>query len=604
MKNFKNILFIIISYLIFYSCQNTTKKQLQDSIQETLKENNEDYLKRMQWWKDAKYGMFIHWGLYSQLAGEYNGEVTPKIAEWIQNTLKIPLSEYKKLMKDFNPVKFDADAWASIAKAAGMKYVILTSKHHDGFALFDSKVSDYNIMNTPYHKDIVKQLKEACEKQGIKFGLYYSHVIDWEHPHAYTGKSKLENRMNSVDYDPNKMNRSIYLQEKSYPQLKEILTNYGKIDVIWFDMGGGLTKDEINKFVKITKELQPEIIISSRIGNSDFSDIFEKDRPFDFYTPSDNYYTGDDLPIPWEMCGTTNGSWGFRNDDHEWRDPKMIISSLVASASRNGNYLLNVGPKADGEIPDEPIKNLLEAGKWLQKNGEAVYNTKGSPFTWNYSWGYITQKPNKLYLHIFDRPKKNVIEVNGLLNSIESINVLNDDIKLTYNQKGRFLSIDLNNVIEDSIASTIVVNYKGDKIYIDSLISQSLDKSIRFDRISGSYDEEFLSTTWDFNVTEPGIYKIHLLSNEKASHSEPVWVGSEQKGTIEIGETVIPVELKRNEEKINSSLFFYKEITSYIGNITFPKKGKYKLILRDFKIDAGKWTDGFGLNYIELTPYN
>ena len=601
MKDLKQIFLIFNVIFIFISCQKTNKKQLKNFSQNVLIKTEAESLNRMQWWKDAKYGMFIHWGLYSELAGEYKGEITPTIAEWIQNTLKIPLSEYKKIMKEFYPVKFDADFWASIAKAAGMKYVILTSKHHDGFALFDSKVSDYDIMNTPYNKDIVKQLKEACKKQGLKFGLYYSHVIDWEHPHAYTGEGKLKNRMNSLDYDPNKMDRSKFLKEKSYPQLREILTNYGKIDVIWFDMGGGLDKNEINEFVKITRELQPEIIISSRIGNSDFEDIFKKERSFDFYTPSDNYYTGDDLPIPWEMCGTTNGSWGYRNDDHEWRDPKLIVSSLVASVSRNGNYLLNVGPNANGEIPNDAVKNLLEAGKWLQNNKDAIYGAKGSSFPWNYKWGFVTEKSNKIFLNVFNYPKNNIIELNGLMNSVNSVSILNNKKELKYKQNGRFLSIDIKEVKQDSIAITLVVNYSDDKQKINPLISQSLNNSIRLDRIAGHYDKEVLETSWEFEVNTIGKYKIELLSNEKARHSNPKWVGSDQKGTLEIGKSIIPVSLKRDKEEINKSLFFYKEITSNIGYITFLEKGKQKLILKNFEINAGKWKSGLGLNYIQLT---
>lgn len=274
-------------------------------------ETEEEYQARMQWWKDAKYGMFIHYGLYSILGGEYKGEVTPKIAEWIQNTLKIPLVEYKKLMQQFNPKAFSADQWVKTAKDAGMKYIVITSKHHDGFALFDSKVSDYNIMNTPFNRDMIKELKEACHKQGLKFGLYYSHLIDWENPNNYIGDGKLRERMNTVDFNPSKMERSKYLDEKSFPQLRELLTNYGGIDILWFDMGKGLDNEEIRQFVKIAKELQPNIIISSRIGDEVAPTTINKDMYFDFFTPSDNYFTGDQLVIPFEMAGTTNTSWGI-----------------------------------------------------------------------------------------------------------------------------------------------------------------------------------------------------------------------------------------------------------------------------------------------------
>lgn len=226
---------ILLSTVVFcMSCrvvknesENTGKEKYQSNTVAYFKSNTapttivpfeteEEYSTRMQWWKDAKYGMFIHFGLYSILGGEYNGQITPKIAEWIQNTLKIPLADYKKLMEKFNPQQFNADEWVSIAKAAGMKYMVITAKHHDGFALFNSKVSDYDVMNTPFGRDIIKELKEACHKQGLKFGLYYSHVIDWENPNAYIGDKQLTERMNTVDFDPAKMDRSVYLKKNLF----------------------------------------------------------------------------------------------------------------------------------------------------------------------------------------------------------------------------------------------------------------------------------------------------------------------------------------------------------------------------------------------------
>ncbi|TVZ55650.1 alpha-L-fucosidase [Lutibacter sp. Hel_I_33_5] len=606
-RNFQ-LIFLVITSLFIFSCKTDESKKDSKKIEKVLNENSshqeskEEFYTRMQWWKDAKYGMFIHWGLYSVLAGEYKGEITPKIAEWIQNTLKIPLSEYKKLVKEFNPQKFDVDAWVAVAKAAGMKYIVLTSKHHDGFALFDSKVSNYDIMSTPFKKDIVKQLKDACHKGGLKFGLYYSHMIDWEHPHAYVGKGRLNQRMNTLDYSPDNMNREIYLKEKSIPQLKEILTNYGKIDIIWFDMGGGLSSDEIKHFAKTARELQPEIIISSRIGEYGVPTKLDKKIVYDFYTPSDNYFTGDNLPTPWEMCGTTNTSWGFRNDDTEWRKPKLILNSLIASASRNGNYLLNVGPKANGELPKEPIKNLKIVGSWLKSNGEAIYGSHGSSFPWNYDWGYITEKSKKIYLNIFNWPENNSIELNGLLTEIQSITLLNSEEKLNYKQEGRFLTIDISKIKNNDLATVIVLNHKNKKLKVDTEISQSLNKKIRLDRICSTYNEEKQVSTWRFNIHAPGKFKVEVISNEKARHSNPKWIGSEQKGVIKIADKIIPLELKRDQEEINKSLFFYKKITSNAGEIIINKKGKYSLNLEGFNINAGKWKKGLGLDYILLSP--
>ncbi|MEC5166563.1 alpha-L-fucosidase [Flavobacterium sp. PL11] len=563
-------------------------------------ETEEEYQTRMQWWKDAKYGMFIHWGLYSALGGEYNGKVTPKIAEWIQNTLKIPASEYKKLVEQFNPAKFNADQWVSVAKDAGMKYMVITSKHHDGFALFDSKVSEYDVMSTPFKRDIIKELKTACDKQGIKFGLYYSHAIDWDHPEAYIGEGVLRERMNTVDFDATKMDRAKYLKEKSFPQLREILTNYGTIDILWFDMGKGLDNEEIRQFVKIAKELQPNIIVSSRIGDEVAPTSINKDMYFDFFTPSDNYFTGDDLAIPFEMAGTTNTSWGYRKDDQEWRKPLFMLNSLIASASRNGNYLLNVGPMANGLMPEEPVKNLKIAGQWLKENAESVYSTTPSPFPWNYNWGYVTQKPNKIYLNVFNWPVSNEIELNGILSKVDKIHVLGSNKNVAFKQNGRFLTIDLAGVPKKEFATPLVVDYKDAVLKIDHTISQGVHNDIRLDRINSEYLKEESLSSWQFTVHTPGKFKINILSNEKGNHSKPEWTGSEQKGSVQVAGKIIPVTLKRDTEKVNPTLFFYNEIGSNVGEVEFLKKGTYTLQLKGFKIGADKWTEGLGLDRIEL----
>lgn len=448
-------------------------------------ETEEDYQARMHWWKDAKYGMFVHWGLYSILGGEYKGRVTPKIAEWIQNTLKIPASEYKKLAAQFDPEEFNADEWVKVAKDAGMKYIVFTSKHHDGFAMFDSQASDFDIMSTPFKRDVIKELKTACDKKGIKFGLYYSHAIDWDHPQAYIGEGELRERMNTVDFKAGKMDRSVYFKEKSFPQLREILTNYGTIDIIWFDMGKGLDNEEIREFVKVAKELQPNIIISSRVGDERAPEVFTKDMYFDFFTPSDNYFTGDQLPIPFEMAGTTNASWGYRKDDHEWRRQNFILSSLIASASRNGNYLLNVGPMPNGLMPEEPVKNLKIAGDWLKANGESVYGTMPSPFPWNYNWGFVTQKPNKIYLNVFNWPANNQIDLNGILSKVDRVRVLGSSKDVKFKQDGRFLTIDLADIEKMEMATPLVVDFKGAELKIDRTISQGAHDDIRLDRITG-----------------------------------------------------------------------------------------------------------------------
>lgn len=563
-------------------------------------ETFEEYNQRMQWWRDAKYGMFIHWGLYSILGGEYQGKTTPRIAEWIQNTLRIPLKDYQKLVKEFNPQNFDPKVWVSLAKAAGMKYLVITAKHHDGFALFDSKVSDYDVMSTPYHKDIIKQLKDECHKQGIRFGVYYSHTIDWEHPQAYIGSSRrLLDRMNLVDYDPRQMNRSIYLKEKAFPQLRELLSNYGQIDVIWYDMGEGLTNNEVREFVKISRELQPNVIISSRLGENPRIEDLHRDMLFDYYTPSDNYYTGDTLKMSWEMAGTTNGSWGYRKDDKSWRSADFIVQSLISSISRGGNYLLNVGPDPSGHIPDEAAEQLRLAGEWIAKNKEAIYGTKGSPFPWNYDWGYVTQKPGKLFLHVISE-KRSKIFVPGMRSKVKNAYILENHTPIKYKQEGEIVNIQLPEESSDKIGYVVALELNDMQADVDHKITQYKDNDIRLDRISGDYNHPARLISWDFYVQDPGTYQIELISNEKGAHEKPVWDGSDQIGSIQIGGKIIPVELKRDEERTNPTLFFYKSITSKVGKIDFEKAGTYTLHLKGFEIAPGKWTSGFALDRIRL----
>lgn len=567
-------------------------------------ETENEYLTRMQEWRDAKYGLFLHFGLYSLLGGEYKGEMSPKLAEWIQNTMKIPLNEYKKLVKQFNPVQFNADTWARFAKDAGMKYVVLTSKHHDGFALWDSKVSDYDIMSTPFKKDIVKQLKEACSKYGLKFGLYYSHNIDWEDPNNLIagGDGNGGNSSawtNTTDFVPDQMNKQLYLEKKAFPQLKELLTNYGKIDILWFDMGTGLTNNEVRQFVKIARELQPQIVISSRVGSEPGEKYLQKDMLFDFYTPDDNFFTGDTLSMPWEMVGTTNTSWGYRKGDNHWRSSKFVLSSLLACASRNGNYMINIGPTSDGTFPQESSVMLKSVGNWLQKNGEAVYGTSKSPFPWNYEWGYVTQKQNRLFLNVMEWPENGMIQLNGVLSKVKNVYLLDGKNQIPYEQEKRFLTINLSDLKADDLATTLVVEYEG-KLEISSVISQGLEGDISLDRITASYDSSHKLTTWKFEIQNPGIFRVKIVSNEKGSHNHPDWSGSAQEGAIQSAEQILPVKLSRDKEMIDPSLFFYKKIISNVGELKFIKPGVYSLQLKDFEIDARKYGKGFGLQQIKL----
>ena len=366
---------------------------------------------KQQWFKDAKFGLFIHWGLYALLAGEYNGRKTDRIAEWIMNDLDIPVEEYEKLASQFNPVEFDAEMIVRKAKEWGMKYIVFTSKHHEGFAMWDSKCSDYNVVKaTPYGRDIVRQFREACDKYDMKLGFYYSQAQDWHDPDGYIHRK-----------DNSKKNYRAYLERKCFPQLRELLTEYGDVALIWFDTPMGTTKEESQEMVDLVKSLQPNCIVSGRIGN----------ELGEYMTTGDNFiprlpYEGD-----WEVPATLNDTWGFNKDDHKWKDPEEIIRLLVKINSRGGNYLLNIGPEASGHVPDESIRILDEVGKYVNENEEAIFRTKRvGIYAYELDWGMLTRKDHKLYVHVF-KPRRRV-ELINIANKITGAYLVADKRKLEF----------------------------------------------------------------------------------------------------------------------------------------------------------------------------
>ena len=340
---------------------------------------------RQPWFKEARYGLFIHWGLYSLLAGEYNGRKTNGLSEWIMNDLQIPVSEYEKLAAQFNPVAFDADSLVKMAKENwGMKYIVFTSKHHEGFAMYHSLCDSYNVYDaSPCHRDILKELSRACEKYDMPLGLYYSQAQDWHAPGGLFGY-----RENSYAHYQE------YLDRKVMPQLREILTGYGKISILWFDTPLDTTRAQAEEMVKLVKELQPACIISGRIGN----------ELGEYMTTGDNFiprlpYEGD-----WEVPATLNDTWGFSKYDTNWKNPEEIIQLLVKINSCGGNYLLNIGPDAQGNIPEASVSILNKVGHYVTANAEAIYGTVRVPlYPYMLSYGELTCKKHYLFVHVFRR---------------------------------------------------------------------------------------------------------------------------------------------------------------------------------------------------------
>ena len=318
---------------------------------------------RMKWWREARFGMFIHWGIYSVPAGVYNGQPIGGLGEWIQNRARIPSVEYLKYAEQFNPTKFNADDFVKLAKDAGMKYIVITSKHHDGFAMFKS-ADPLNVVDaTPFKRDVIKELSEACKKQDIHFGVYYSQRQDWNHPGGdVQGGGRWDPTMDGSYED--------YLNKVAIPQVKELLTNI-KPEILWWDTQGSTTYEQAKPLHDLLA-LCPGIIENNRLGGGFQGDTETPEGMI----PATGYPGGRD----WETCMTINGTWGYKSTDTNFKSTETLIRNLCDIASKGGNYLLNVGPTAEGLIPQPEIDRLLEMGKWLKVNGEAIYATGPNPF--------------------------------------------------------------------------------------------------------------------------------------------------------------------------------------------------------------------------------
>ncbi|MDP4625878.1 MAG: alpha-L-fucosidase [Akkermansiaceae bacterium] len=358
----------------------------------------------MEWWRDARYGMFIHWGLFSIPGGEWMGKDYGKesggaSAEWLMHSAKISGAEYRKtLAPKFNPTEFDAEKWVSTAKAAGMKYIVITSKHHDGFCMFDTDATDYNVMDaTPFKRDIIKELADECAKQDMKFGVYYSQFKDWYH--RGNGK-KNKGTLTTPQY--------LELVKKN---LDELLSNYGDMAVLWFDVGGG-NLEEANEQGARVRELNPKTVICSRLYSRQ---VPKKDQIYaDFESLPDRTIASERMEGDNETCMTMRHNWGYDQDDDNWKSTKDIIERMVLSSARGVNFLLNVAPTPQGTFAPEEIERLAEIGEWMKVNGDSIYGTHYSPVDFDFPWGAMTQKDQTVYLHVMKWNPES-IEFNGLV---------------------------------------------------------------------------------------------------------------------------------------------------------------------------------------------
>lgn len=454
--------------------------------------------------------MFIHWGLYAVPAGTWKGQRIGGIGEWIMHHARIPVAEYAALAQQFNPVRFNADEWVKIAKDAGMKYIVITSKHHDGFAMFHSKVSSYNIYDaTPFKRDPLAELAEACRKQEIKLGFYYSQAQDWHHAGGAAAGGHWDTAQEG-DMDE-------YIRNIAVPQVREILSNYGPVAILWWDTPIDMTRERAEMFLPLL-ELQPGIITNNRLGGG---------YPGDIETPEQEIPATGIPGRDWETCMTMNDTWGYKSYDDNWKSTETLIRNLVDIASKGGNYLLNVGPTAEGVIPQPSVDRLREIGRWMKINGEAIYATSASPFK-RLPWGRCTQKPGKLYLHVFHWPEGGRLQV-PVSNRINKAYLLaQPQAELSVESSDQGATISLPTAAPDPIDTVVVAEIEGEPQVLTLALTQAADGTIRLSaadaeivgrtaRLEGTGEPNIGYWTdvndlaqWQVRVEKPGTFRVEV----------------------------------------------------------------------------------------------
>ncbi|WP_178984331.1 alpha-L-fucosidase [Winogradskyella helgolandensis] len=445
--------------------------------------------------KEAKLGMFIHWGLYSQAGGLWKGTKInnaphpgPKVAEWLMYAFQIPREDYRALAKNFNPDKSFAQNVVKLAKDVGMKYIVITSKHHDGFALFNSKHSEFDMVDaTPYKADIIKELYNACLEEGIDFGVYYSHGNDWMDgtDGNYKNVKKVNDSLGIYTHpngknlwDPSENTHESYLENKAYPQIKELLTMLPELRLIWFDGTGFTTEAQAFQFYKLVYERNPNVLVNRRVGYA-FGDYLDAG---DNKIPS----ASETLEKYWETCGTTNNSWGYKSYDEDWKSPKELLYYFVDILSKGGNYLLNIGPDGKGHVPETSAENLREMGKWIHKNADAVYGTtrwktpnegqeetlldgtghraaKGFKRDFTSKDFWFTAKGNKVYAISLTNTEGEIL-IKSLKESegdIEQVKLLGSEKALSWDQNENGLQTTVTDIHTDALGYVIEVTLKN-----------------------------------------------------------------------------------------------------------------------------------------------
>lgn len=595
--------------------KNIVLKQDKDAYVEALKTWYTDDLKkhshRIEWFADAKFGCFIHWGVYSPLAGEWNGIGTLGYAEHIMRSRKIPLKEYReKVVSAFDAPDFDADKWMKTAKETGMKYMIVTAKHHDGFAMYPSNAYPYDIRLTKFKRDPMKELSVAAKKYGIKFGFYYSHAFDWEHPDApgndwdwdNPGGDKLLHGSNWWENYPEFLPRAEkYVDEKSIPQILELISTYHP-DILWFDTPHKLPMYLNIKIVKAIRTADPSIVVNGRLARVEsvnFGDYANTGDRAAYFRPTQGI---------WEAVPTTNESYGYNKSDNSHKTPKHFVRLMASAAAKGGNILLNVGPTGSGAWDAKDIAILNGIGKWMLVNSASIYGTTRNPLPLQ-SWGEITQKADTLYLHVFEWPKNGKLTVGGLNTKVNKAFILADPKKKPLRTKqlnATDLVINLPKLMTDTLSTVIKLEVNGKPESNTSQLLSNTNMNILlvfnaqapgkgFSYGDGKRDREYATNwksqeqylQWEFRTNEQVPFDLKFAYNtaDKNENGEVL---------LEIDGQKFPISYNDTDKK------GFNHVELPIGNVILTK-GDHKMKLSLVKFDGKQAMQPL---YVTLSPVN
>ncbi|MGJ1318024.1 alpha-L-fucosidase [Sphingobacterium spiritivorum] len=584
-----NYILLLTAYFSIYVTLVSAQQPKMNEMWKGKAETREMNAERGKIFKEGRYAMFIHFGYFSHLGNKWDGKTYYGIGEWMmnENMANLTPEQYKSRVKEFNPTSFNADSIAAVAKAAGMKYIIITSKHHDGFAMFHARSTKFNIVDaTPFKRDIMKELSLACQKAGLGFGFYYSQYQDWTTPGGNGGPDKYENGQ-PASFDD-------YFNKRCLPDIQQITTEYGDLALVWFDTPGGIEKKYVDKLVEVVHHNQPKALVSGRVGHG-----------------QGDYSTLGDMEVPkknvdglWESVDVTNDSWGYAWYDNNWKTPKQILINTLSTVARGGNYMLNIGLGPKGEIPPQPREALFSSGRWIKRYPQIIYQGGRSPWGHAVSWGDAVTRGNTLSLLVYNWPSTGKLFVPRLDNTINSVKLMEGKVanSLKYTVHSGFIEIDIPVAAPEKLVSVIELDLDSPAkasaiLSVDPQQQTTLDALFAEVRGAEKTDEHWMEkfgewkhvdrikgwsadskVMWKVSVIKPGYYQMYLNYTGEGRY---VW------------KTENTEQIIQNQQNSSNVYQWYP-----FGWMHFSKPGDYEITVSLIEGNAGKAS----LTGIKLEP--